>query len=112
MAKDPICGMFVDESTAELKAQVRGVTYYFCSETCMREFLAPEKELRKLKIEVIASGLLSVPILLFTYLSLLPAQSSNYVLLALDTPVSFSSVGGSTREPTTASGTGWATWTC
>ena len=49
MASDPVCGMYVDESTAELKAQVRGVTYYFCSESCMREFLAPEKELRKLK---------------------------------------------------------------
>ena len=42
MAADPVCGMYVDESTAELKAQVRGVTYYFCSESCMREFLAPE----------------------------------------------------------------------
>jgi Cu+-exporting ATPase len=50
VAADPVCGMYVDESTAELKAEVRGVTYYFCSENCMREFLAPEKELRKLKI--------------------------------------------------------------
>lgn len=89
MAKDPICGMFVDESTAELKAEVRGVTYYFCSETCLRQFIAPEKELRKLKIELLASALLSVPILLFTYASLLPTRSSNYILFALDTPVQF-----------------------
>src|SRR5450759_4067871 len=81
--------MFVDESTAKLKTQVRGVTYYFCSDSCMHEFLAPEKELRKLKIEVLASALLSLPILLFTYVSLLPAQSSNYVLLALETPIQF-----------------------
>jgi P-type Cu+ transporter len=81
--------MFVDEATAELKAQVGGVTYYFCSENCMREFLAPEKELRKLKIEVLASALLSIPILFFTYASPLPAQSSDYVLFALDTPVQF-----------------------
>ncbi len=87
MAKDPICGMFVDERTAELKAEVRGIAYYFCSESCMREFLAPEKELRNVKIEVLASALLSLPILLFTYVSLLPAQSSNYTLFALETPI-------------------------
>jgi len=81
--------MFVDEATAELKAEVDGVTYYFCSENCMREFLAPEKELRKLKIEVLASALLSIPILLFTYASPLPGQSSGYVLFALDTPIQF-----------------------
>ena len=87
MAKDPVCGMFVDETTAELKAEVRGVTYYFCSENCLREFLAPEKELRKLKMEVLASAALSIPILIFSYVSPLSAQSSNYVLFALETPI-------------------------
>lgn len=87
MAADPICGMFVDEKTAELKAEVRGVTYYFCSESCMHEFLAPEMELRKLKLEVAAAALLSVPILLFTYAPLLPGGYSNYVLFALATPI-------------------------
>jgi Cu+-exporting ATPase len=81
--------MYVDEATAALKAEVRGVTYYFCSESCMHEFLAPEKELRKLRIEVLASALLSIPILLFTYVSPLPSQSSYYVLFALDTPIQF-----------------------
>lgn len=81
--------MYVDESSAELKAQVRGTIYYFCSESCKREFLAPEKELRKLKIQVLVAASLSVPILLFTYVAILPAQVSNYVLLALETPVQF-----------------------
>jgi Cu+-exporting ATPase len=89
MASDPVCGMYVDEKTAELKAEVRGVTYYFCSESCMHEFLSPEKELRRLKIEVLVSALLSVPILLFTYLSPLSSQSSHYVLFVLDSPVQF-----------------------
>ena len=89
MAKDPICGMYVDEATAELKADIRGVTYYFCSESCMHEFQAPEKEVRRLKIEVLASALLSIPILLFTYVSPLTAQSSAYLLFVLDTPVQF-----------------------
>jgi len=89
MAADPVCGMFVDEATAELKAEVRGTIYYFCSESCRREFLAPEKELRTLTIELLASVLLSIPILLLTYLSPLPVQSSHYLLFALDTPIQF-----------------------
>ena len=89
IAKDPVCGMFVDESSAELKAEVRGVTYYFCSESCMNEFLAPEKELRKLKVEVGASALLTLPILLFTYASVLPSQTSNFNVFLLETPIQF-----------------------
>jgi Cu+-exporting ATPase len=81
--------MFVDETKADLKARVRGITYYFCSESCMNQFLAPEKELRKLKIGVLSSALLSVPILLFSYVPLLSAQLSNYVLFTLETPIQF-----------------------
>ena len=33
MAKDPVCGMYVDEKTAEFKATVRGTPYFFCSHT-------------------------------------------------------------------------------
>ena len=50
MAKDPICGMYVDEETAVIEAVVMGRTYYFCSETCMRTFLEPERELRNFEI--------------------------------------------------------------
>jgi Cu+-exporting ATPase len=89
MAKDPVCGMYVNESMAELKATVRGTTYYFCSETCLQQFVAPEKALRILKLSLAASAVLAVPILLVTYLPLLSAQLANYVLLALDTPVQF-----------------------
>jgi P-type Cu+ transporter len=39
MAKDPICGMTVDEATA-LRAERDGQTFYFCSEHCRQEFLA------------------------------------------------------------------------
>jgi len=49
MATDPVCGMFVDEATSRLTAVVRGRTYYFCSETCLETFTAPEKEMRRLK---------------------------------------------------------------
>ena len=39
MAKDPICGMTVDEATA-LHAERDGETFYFCSEHCRKEFLS------------------------------------------------------------------------
>jgi YHS domain-containing protein len=37
MAKDPVCGMDVDEKTA-LKSEHKGQTYYFCSPGCKRSF--------------------------------------------------------------------------
>ncbi|TLZ78144.1 MAG: heavy metal translocating P-type ATPase [Methanobacteriota archaeon] len=48
MPTDPVCGMYVDEGT-HLTAIVRGRRYYFCSETCLETFTAPEKELARLK---------------------------------------------------------------
>ena len=42
MAKDPICGMMVDEATP-LKAERDGQTFYFCSEHCREKFLAEAK---------------------------------------------------------------------
>jgi len=38
MAKDPICGMNVDEKTAKLKSDYKDKTYYFCSQTCKTTF--------------------------------------------------------------------------
>ena len=72
MAKDPICGMYVDEKTAEFKVTVRGITYYFCSQTCMKEFMAPEVEIKRLKISVVVGAILSASILFLTYVSFLP----------------------------------------
>ena len=38
MAKDPICGMEVNEKTAKHKTEYRGKTYYFCSPACKTTF--------------------------------------------------------------------------
>jgi len=38
MAKDPICGMSVDEKTAKYKSEHMGKTYYFCSQMCKATF--------------------------------------------------------------------------
>ncbi len=38
MAKDPICGMEVDEKKAEFELIKGGNKYYFCSKNCYDEF--------------------------------------------------------------------------
>jgi YHS domain-containing protein len=38
MAKDPVCGMNVDEKTAKFKSEHMGKTYYFCSQMCKATF--------------------------------------------------------------------------
>ena len=89
MAKDPICGMYVDESTSQLKAVVRGRTYYFCSETCLETFLAPEKELRKLKLMVVFSFALAIPTEILSWVTFLSMDMNNVLLFLLATPVQF-----------------------
>lgn len=44
MARDPVCGMQVDEQKAAAKTDYRGKTYYFCSPACKATFEKnPEK---------------------------------------------------------------------
>ncbi len=38
MAKDPVCGMNVDEKKAPAQSQYNGQTYYFCSTECKQTF--------------------------------------------------------------------------
>ena len=38
MAKDPICGMTVDEKKAKFKTEYKGKTYYFCASSCKTTF--------------------------------------------------------------------------
>lgn len=38
MAKDPVCGMMVDEKTAKIKSDYMGKTYYFCNASCKSTF--------------------------------------------------------------------------
>jgi YHS domain-containing protein len=38
MAKDPVCGMDVDEKMAKSKSEHMGKTYYFCSQACKTTF--------------------------------------------------------------------------
>jgi Cu+-exporting ATPase len=89
MAKDPVCGMFVEEKPDSIQHTVDGKGYFFCSTQCLNEFTAPEKELKKLKTVTAASIALTIPIAILTYIVLLPMQVNNFVLLALATPIQF-----------------------
>jgi P-type Cu+ transporter len=74
--------------------------YYFCSKQCLDEFTQPEKELKKLKMHVAVSIILTIPIVILSLPHMLPAQLGslfpmdmmhygNYVMLALATPLQF-----------------------
>ena len=92
MASDPVCGMFVEENENTLHATVRGTTYYFCSEGCLKTFTQPERQLRALKRNIALAVVLSVPILILEYVPLppwLPIAVDGLILLALATPVQF-----------------------
>lgn len=47
MQIDPVCGMQVDENTAQFKTEYKGKTYYFCAPGCKKVFESePEKYLK------------------------------------------------------------------
>ena len=55
MAKDPICGMEVDEKKAEAKGLVsikNGKKYYFCSKNCYDKFMGKWKSAKKARGKV------------------------------------------------------------
>lgn len=100
MAKDPVCGMFVEERQDSIRHTVDGKEYFFCSNQCSNEFIEPEKELKKLKIHVAISVALTIPIIFLSLPHMFPGQFGNllsmdmmhissYIMLALATPVQF-----------------------
>lgn len=38
MAKDPVCGMTIDEKKAAASSEYNGQTYYFCASGCKKAF--------------------------------------------------------------------------
>ena len=38
MAKDPVCGMMVDEKKAKFKSDYNDKTFYFCAASCKTTF--------------------------------------------------------------------------
>lgn len=64
MAKDPICGMMVDKTTA-LSRERGGRSFYFCSDSCLRIFESPENELKAMKarVTIALTGVLALALL-------------------------------------------------
>jgi Cu+-exporting ATPase len=90
LARDPVCGMYVDEGHAAFTAEVEGKTYYFCSEACMRTFIQPEVERRNLQRLVAFSVILGAATMaLMFYEGPLPLLSKQLWAFLLATPVQF-----------------------
>lgn len=100
MAKDPVCGMYVEERPDSIRYALKGKEYFFCSTQCLNEYREPEKELKKLKIHVAVSIALTIPIIFLSLPHMLPAQfgellpmtlkhNSSYIMLGLATPLQF-----------------------
>jgi P-type Cu+ transporter len=90
MAKDPVCGMHVEEGKHALQTTRYGTTYYFCSETCLAQFQAPEKALARLRRLVALGAVLTVPIAALTYLPIISDRATNnLVMFVLSLPVQF-----------------------
>ncbi len=89
IAKDIICGMYVDEKKAQHKAVKSGTTYYFCSRNCLEEFLKPEKEFKKLKMLTIFSLTVGALVLFFEYVNPVTFMPNHLLLFLLSTPVQF-----------------------
>ena len=92
--------MFVEEKPDSIRHTMNGKKYFFCSSQCLNEFREPEKELKKLNIQVASSVALTIPIILLSLPHMLPAQfghflpmdlmrNSSYIMLVLATPLQF-----------------------
>ncbi len=87
MATDPVCGMFVDERSADLTLVRDNRTYYFCSTVCRHQFAEPERELARLRTRLAVAWPFSAAIVFLTYWVHFP--SSPWVALALASGVQF-----------------------
>ena len=92
MPTDPICGMFVPESS-DLHVDKEGQRFYFCSKGCMDKFLSPSAEEGKLKRKLIVAWSLAVVVILLQYFFVsLPYR--DYIEMLLSIPVLFYSGSG------------------
>ncbi len=87
MATDPICGMAVDEATAELRLQRDNRTYYFCSSHCLQEFAEPARELARVRSRLAVGWPLAAVVAFLTYAH--PFDLWPWVALGLATVVQF-----------------------
>ena len=94
MAKDLICGMYVDENKTPFKVKQDNIDYFFCSQKCLDTFLKPQRELRKLLYLTIFSLILGSLTAIFEYVYPIKffGMPNYFLLFLLATPVQF--IGG------------------
>ena len=85
MPTDPVCGMFVPDSS-KLKLSKEGKDYYFCSTDCLNKFRSPEEQIRDLKTKLAVAWTFAIPVLAITYSGI---AYKSFILLALTLPVQF-----------------------
>src|SRR5438093_6763552 len=92
--------MYVEEKPDSVRYTMNGKEYFFCSTQCLNEFREPEKELKKLRIQVDVSIVLTIPIIFLSLPHMLPTQfghllpmdlinNSSYIMFVLATPLQF-----------------------
>ena len=82
MAKDIVCGMYVDENKTPFKTAQDEINYFFCSQNCLDTFLLPQKELKHLKYTAIFSVLVGLITAYFEYINPIGLFGlSNFMLL-------------------------------
>ena len=94
MAKDIVCGMYVDEEKTKFKAKQDGIEYFFCSQNCLNDFLKPHVEKKNLRNITIFSLILGSITAVLEYIYKISAFgiSNHIILFLLATPVQF--IGG------------------
>ena len=91
--------MFVEEKPDSIQyTTADGRKYYFWTTQCLMEFTEPERELKKLKTHAVISIALTIPIVILSLRRMIPSREvlislprgiSNYIMLALATPIQF-----------------------
>lgn len=90
MARDPVCGMYVDEDKASFKYNLDEITYYFCSKGCLVSFMRPEITYKRIKYLTIVSFILGISIAILEFLVKINFILPNEVwMLVLSIPVQF-----------------------
>jgi Cu+-exporting ATPase len=85
MATDPICGMYVDERTSELRLYRDNRAYYFCGSSCQAAFQDPQREIVRLQLQLALGAAATMAILLLTYA--IHPTDADWILAALGTAV-------------------------
>ncbi len=86
MAKDPVCGMLVDESPGALRYESDGREFFFCGSSCLERFARPDREAARVRRQLVIAVLLTAPVAVLTHLGV---AGGEYAMFALATPVQF-----------------------